>query len=177
MSRRFDRGPLPGTALGIGAGLSFDLARAAEPPRREAKAQPRERIVCVTAHPDDCAHSMGGTLFKLKDRFEIRVLCMSKGEKGIKGKTEAEAAAIRSVEETCADKQFGAEVTFLGHIDGELFPDRAICERVAELLGQLKPRAVFTLWPINVADHAAAWFVATKALRLAGAFSTTELYM
>jgi LmbE family N-acetylglucosaminyl deacetylase len=36
---------------------------------------------------------------------------------------------------------------------------------------------VFTLWPINVADHAGAWFVAMKALRLAGLFSATELYM
>ena len=137
---------------------------------------PLRNILCTAAHPDDIAHAMGGTALLLKDRYKFHVICATKGERGIKGKSMAEAAAIREKEEAAASAMFGAEVTFLGQIDGEVFATREVCERIAEVVRRLEPAAVFTLWPVNVADHLMAAAETVKALYLADRFFTTELY-
>lgn len=134
-------------------------------------------ILFVEAHPDDIVHGMGGTAWKLKNDYDLHLVCLTRGQRGIKGKTPDEAAAIRTKEEKAACELLGAEVTFMDQMDGELFAGRELCERVAEIVRRLEPLAVFTLWPINVPDHTAACEVATKALHLADAFFTTELYM
>ncbi len=136
-----------------------------------------KNIAFVVAHPDDLAHSMGGTALLLKDDYRLHVFCLTKGERGIKGKSLAEAAAIREKEEQAAADLLGAELSFLGQIDGEVFADRAACEDLAVRLKALEPAGLFTLWPINVADHIAAYTIATKALHLAGRFHETEIYM
>lgn len=137
----------------------------------------RPNILCVEAHPDDVVHGMGGTACKLKDRYQLHICCLTRGQRGISGISLEETAAIRTAEETAACALLGAEVTFMNEMDQELFAHRALCEEVADLVRRLQPVAVFTLWPINVPDHAAAHEIAVKALHLAGTFFTTELYM
>jgi LmbE family N-acetylglucosaminyl deacetylase len=134
-------------------------------------------VVFVTAHPDDLAHAMGGTAVLLSRRYQVHVLCLTRGERGIRGKSMAQAAAIRSREEQAAAALLGARVTFLGQVDGEIFADRAICAKVARILKALRPKALFTLWPLNVPDHFMCYTIAIKALHLAGIFYTTEVYM
>ena len=135
-------------------------------------------IVFVVAHPDDVAHAMGGTAFLLRKKYRLHVLCASKGERGIKSKTPAEAAAIREPEEAAACRRLNARLTFLGQTDGEVFADGDICRSVAGLLRKLRPKAVFTLWPINRhPDHVAVYNIATKAVQLAGLSGSVELYM
>lgn len=137
----------------------------------------KPNIVFVIAHPDDLSHSMGGTAYLLKSKFQLHVLCLTKGEHGIKGKTPAEAAAIREKEEMAACQIIDAQLTFLGQIDAFTYADKEICEKVATILKSLSPVAVFTLWPINDhPDHIVVHGIATKALRLAGLYQQTEIY-
>ena len=137
---------------------------------------PARNILCTAAHPDDIVHAMGGTAWLLKDRYKFHVLCATKGERGIKGKSMDESAAIREKEEGAACEMLGAELTFLGQIDGEVFAGRDVCERIAGVITELEPAAVFTLWPVNVADHLMAAAATVKALYMADRFFTTELY-
>ena len=121
---------------------------------------------------------MGGTAWLLKARYRLHVLCLTKGERGIKGASLQKAAAIREKEEAAACRLLGAKLTFLGQIDGETFADRRTCETVARIMKRVQPAAVFTLWPINLhPDHTTAYEVATKALHLAGRFRDTEVYL
>jgi LmbE family N-acetylglucosaminyl deacetylase len=138
----------------------------------------RPYLVFVVAHPDDLAHSMGGTALLLKRAgFRLHVLCLTKGERGIKGKSLRAAGRIREKEEAQACKLIGARLTFLGQVDGDTFADRRVCHRVAAILRRMKPAAVFTLWPINAhKDHTTAYELAVKALHLAGRYGETELY-
>ena len=137
-----------------------------------------ECVVFVVAHPDDVAHAMGGTACLLRNKYRLHVMCATKGERGVKGKTQAEAAALREQEEAAASRRLNARLTFLGQIDGEVFADRAVCRLVAGRLRRLRPKAVFTLWPINRhPDHVAAYNIATKAVQLAGLSGDVELYM
>ena len=135
-------------------------------------------VVFIVAHPDDVAHSMGGTALLLRDQHKLHVLCATKGERGIHGKTLEEAAAIREEEEAAACRLLDADLTFLGRIDGELFADKDMCTKVAGILRPLQPVAVFTLWPVNDhPDHVSAYDIATKAMKLAGLYGKVELYM
>ena len=139
--------------------------------------QTKPNIVFIVAHPDDLAHSMGGTAYLMKEKYQLHVLCLTKGEHGIKGKSHDEAAAIREKEEAAACQILNANLSFLGQIDGQTYANKEICEKVSLLLGALQPQAVFTLWPINEhPDHVVVHGIATKALQLAGIYRQTELY-
>lgn len=138
----------------------------------------RRQIACVIAHPDDLDHSMGGTAWMLKDACDLHVICATKGEHGIAGKSPEEAGAIREKEQAAACDLLDAELTFLGRIDSQLYTDKAICDEVAQLLGRLRPAAVFTLWPINEhPDHTAIYDITIRAMRQAGIYDRTEIYL
>jgi len=142
----------------------------------QALSMPTRNILCTEAHPDDVVHAMGGTAWLLKDRYKLHILCATKGQRGIRGKSMDEAAAIREKEEAAACEMLGAELNFLGMTDGEVFAGPQVCERIAGIVRELEPVAVFTLWPINVADHLMAAAATVKALYMADHFFTTELY-
>ncbi len=126
-------------------------------------------IVFIVAHPDDMAYGMGGTAWLLKKKYKLHVLCATRGEKGLMHiKTEKETAAIRENEELAASKDLlGANVTFLDRIDREVFADKVTSEKVAKILIELNPVAVFTLWPIDShPDHSAVSELTKKAIFL-----------
>jgi len=128
-----------------------------------------KNIVFIVAHPDDMAYGMSGTAWLLKEKYNLHVLCATRGEKGLPGvKTETEAAAIREKEELAASRDLlGASVTFLDRIDREVFADKVTSEKVAEILIELNPVAVFTLWPIDShPDHSAVSELTKKAIFL-----------
>lgn len=142
-----------------------------------------ETIVCVVAHPDDLAHGMGGTAWLLKDRYKLHVICASRGERGYAwtGKglppPNVELAERRTQEEQSVCNMLGASLTFLGLLDSEIYAERPAVERVAGLLRDLRPTALFTLGPQEKPDHAAAYLIALQALYLAERFWETEMYM
>jgi LmbE family N-acetylglucosaminyl deacetylase len=128
-----------------------------------------ESIVFIVAHPDDVADGMGGTAWLLKDKYKLHVLCGTKGDKGVPGQDEAKTAAIREKEEGAACKLLNAELTFLGQADREIYAGREICQQVADIIKEIKPKAIFTTWPVDRhPDHAAISEITTKAIRLAG---------
>ena len=132
-------------------------------------------ILLIVPHPDDVAFGMGGTALLLKERFNLHVLCATKGERGVPGQEMAVTAAIREQEEAAECAMLGAELTFLGLIDAEVFAGQEICHRVAEMIRQLQPVAIFTIWPIDFhPDHSAISEITRKACQIAN-FSG-ELY-
>ena len=147
----------------------------------------KESIVFVVAHPDDVTYSAGGTAWLLHEKYDLHVLCASKGERGYtqteREKFEgtpppsAELAAIREGEEKKACEILGASLTFLGQIDGEIHPDREVCDRVAGILADIRPKAVLTHGPLEKKDHSAVFSIAYQALHLADVFWTTDLCM
>ena len=144
---------------------------------------PRPNVAFVVAHPDDVAFSFGGTAWLLHDRYRLHVFCASKGERGYPWQgpgsvpPSAEVAAIRAGEEARACALLGAELTFLDQLDGEIFAGREVCGQMAAHLAAIAPVALFTHNPLEKADHAAVYGIATRALHLAQLFWTTELYM
>jgi len=132
---------------------------------------PMQTVLVLFAHPDDEANGLGGTLWLLKDRYRIVLLCLTRGERGLsRGHVEAEpeVGRIREAELRAAADLLGAEVRFLDRIDGEVYADREICERVADSIRELQPALFLSMWPFDLhPDHAAASEIARKAIRLA----------
>jgi LmbE family N-acetylglucosaminyl deacetylase len=143
----------------------------------------RPNVVFVVGHPDDVALSFGGTAWLLKDLYKLHVLCASKGERGYHydgaglAPPSQEVGATREREEQQSCAMLGAELTFLGQTDGEIFAGCEVCQTVAAMLTALKPAAVFTHCPFEKPDHAAVYGIATHSLHLAKLFWTTEIYM
>jgi len=140
-------------------------------------------VVFVVAHPDDVAFGMGGTAVLLMDRYQLHVLCASRGERGYKWDGQGlappsdELGETREAEERAACARIDASVTFLGQTDGEIYADREICQRVAEAISKIKPVAVFTLEALGKPDHASACLIARQAMHLSKRYWETELYM
>jgi len=136
----------------------------------------RPAVVFVTAHPDDVAFFMGGTALLLRDRYQLHVIVATRGERG-RGAPSEELAAIRESEEREACRMLGAPVTFLGLADGAIYAEREAVERVAAMLREIRPVALFTHGPQAKPDHAAVYLLALQALERAKLFWETEMYM
>jgi LmbE family N-acetylglucosaminyl deacetylase len=125
-------------------------------------------VLFVVAHPDDLAYGMGGLALLQKGRFDLHVVCATKGERGVSGKGLKETGAIREEEQKAECRRLGAELTFLDRIDRELYADMETCRHVAELVQQIVPVALFTLWPVDRhPDHSAISEIAMKAVFMA----------
>ena len=134
-----------------------------------AMAHGKERVLVVCAHPDD-AIAMAGTMFLMKDTFEIHIADLTKGQfRDIKelGK-DGPIAARRMAEEASAAALVGAKVHWLGFVDGQLYATPEACQAVANLIAELNPRAVFAMWPIDRhQDHSMAGTITLKGAMLA----------
>jgi len=125
-------------------------------------------ILFVVAHPDDVSNGMGGTALILKEKFDLHVLCATKGEIGNPGWTMAWSAEVREKEEQKACELIGATLHFLGEIDGEVYANAEVCKHVAGFITNLDPVALFTIWPIDThPDHSAVSEIARKAVGIA----------
>src|SRR5437660_808320 len=68
------------------------------------------KVVCVGAHPDDPESGCGGTLARYAGAgHAVTVIYLTRGERGIRDKSLAEAARIRSAEGEAACKIMGAK--------------------------------------------------------------------
>ncbi len=122
---------------------------ATAPARRSLK------VVCVGAHPDDPESGCGGTLARYVDAgHRVAIIYLTRGERGIAGKSLEEAAAIRTAEAESACRILGARPMFAGQIDGATEANSAQAERLASLIHGEQPDVVFTQWPIDThCDH------------------------
>jgi LmbE family N-acetylglucosaminyl deacetylase len=129
-----------------------------------------DKIVVVPAHPDDLIPCFGTCLLS-KGVFEWHVVELTHGERGMgeAGYRDGSTRRIRMAEEAEVCGALGATLHWLDEIDGEAYACRETCERLAAILAELKPRAVFAHWPVDIhGDHSMAGVAALKAVFLAG---------
>ena len=140
------------------AGLAGLGAEAGPPPAPSASAARALNVICVGAHPDDPETGCGGTLAAYAELgHRATIIYLTRGERGIAGKSLEEAAAIRTAEAEQACRILGVRPVFGGQIDGatELSGPRAT--QFAALLEAEKPDVVFAQWPLDThPDHQVA---------------------
>ena len=110
-----------------------------------------ERVMVVTAHPDDTEFGAGGTIAKLvKDGCEVTYVIVTNGNKGSSDRTmtSARLAEIRQGEQRAAARVLGVErVEFLGSEDGEVEDTRALRLDVTRQIRRYRPDLLITMNP------------------------------
>jgi LmbE family N-acetylglucosaminyl deacetylase len=121
-------------------------------------------IVVMAPHPDDAESSCGGLIANATHSGErVIILSMTKGERGIGGKSCEEAAGIRQLEAENGAKVLGAEIEYFGAIDGSLYDDSTNTAKLRLILKQLNPSIVLAPWPLDVHnDHQATGILAWR---------------
>lgn len=117
--------------------------------KAEKKETPKKALI-IGAHPDDPETGCGGTMILLKQAgYQVVSVYMTKGERGIPGKSLDESAQIRVKEGTEASEILGAKPIFMTQIDGDTEINKARYVEMRELIAKENPDIVFTHWPID----------------------------
>ena len=102
-----------------------------------------QRVLVVTAHPDDSEFGAGGTVAKLvKDGCEVTYVIVTNGNKGSSDRTltPERLAAIRADEQRTAARTLGvARVEFLGYPDCEVEDTREVRRDVTREIRRWRP--------------------------------------
>src|SRR3989454_7328123 len=110
-----------------------------------------ERVMVVTAHPDDSEFGAGGTIAKMvKEGREATYLIATNGNKGSSDRsmTPERLARIREEEQRNAARTLGVErVVFLGYPDGEVEDTRDLRRDVSRELRSWRPDLVICQCP------------------------------
>ena len=105
-----------------------------------------ERVMVITAHPDDSEFGAGGTVAKfVKEGREVAYCVVTSGDKGSTDRTmtPGRLAAIRADEQRNAARVLGVErVAFLGYPDGEVEDTRDLRRDVSRELRRFRPDLV-----------------------------------
>ncbi len=143
------------------AAIALPLAGA----ESESNAARKLKVVCVGGHPDDPESGCGGTLIRYAELgHAVTIVYLTRGERGISGKSLDEAAKIRSAECEAACKLIGAKAVFAGQIDGAADFTRPHVDDLQKLLAADGPDVVFTHWPIDThMDHQVASLCTVRA--------------
>ena len=128
-------------------------------------AAPSLKIVCVGAHPDDPESGCGGTLARYAALgHAVTMVYLTRGERGVAGKSLDEAARIRTAECEAACRIIGAKPLFFGQIDGATEVSRAHVDAMQRLLFNESRNLLFTHWPVDThMDHQVASMLTTRA--------------
>ncbi|WP_433512612.1 PIG-L deacetylase family protein [Nonomuraea sp. CA-143628] len=109
------------------------------------------RVLVVTAHPDDADFGAAGTVALFGDRgVEVTYLLVTDGDAGGNERTldNSGMAELRRAEQTAAAKAVGVtDVRFLGHADGTVVPSLALRKDIARVIRQVRPELVITHHP------------------------------
>jgi LmbE family N-acetylglucosaminyl deacetylase len=105
-----------------------------------------ERVMVITAHPDDSEFGAGGTVARfVKEGREVVYCIVTNGNKGSSDRTmtSERLAAIRAEEQRNAARVLGVErVTFLGYPDGEVEDTRDLRRDVSREIRRVRPDLV-----------------------------------
>ncbi len=111
-----------------------------------------DRVMVVTAHPDDPEFGAGGTIAKLvKEGREVTYVIVTNGNKGSSDRAIApeRLALIREAEQRNAARALGVEhVEFLGYEDGEVEDTRQLRLDVTRQIRRWQPDLIITQHPI-----------------------------
>ena len=130
--------------------------------RRKSAAKPRskplkyERVLVVSAHPDDPEFSAGGSIAKLaKDGAQVTYVIVTDGSQGGEdpNQKDSELTAIRQREQRAAARVLGVKkVEFLGYKDGHLTADLKLRRDIVRMIRKYKPELVITHLPGRLLD-------------------------
>jgi len=123
------------------------------------------KIVCVGAHPDDPESGCGGTLARYAALgHAVTIVYLTRGERGITGKSLDDAARIRTAECEAACRIIGASPKFFGQIDGATEVTHTQVDAMQQLLAPYTPDLLFTHWPVDThMDHQVASILTIRA--------------
>jgi hypothetical protein len=114
-----------------------------EPKREEVDLfNPKNRVLIVTAHPDDSELLVGGTLTLLaQHKVPIYQVICTDGDKGYYiYEDAAKNRRVRHEEATNAVKAWhGSSLTFLGHADGRLRADETLSSELEREIEKVNP--------------------------------------
>jgi LmbE family N-acetylglucosaminyl deacetylase len=110
-----------------------------------------ERVMVVTAHPDDPEFGAGGTVATFaRQGCEITYVIVTNGDKGSSDRAMSpqRLAGIREEEQRNAARVLGVErVQFLGYSDGELEDTRDLRRDVTREIRRWRPHLIITQNP------------------------------
>lgn len=120
-----------------------------------------ERVLVVTAHPDDPEFASGGTVAKLaKAGREVTYVIVTNGSKGSGDRsiTPQRLARIREDEQRNAARALGVErVEFLGYEDGEVEDTRQLRLDIARQIRRWRPDLIITQNPSRTYHNFHGW--------------------
>lgn len=110
-----------------------------------------ERILVVTAHPDDVDFGVAGSVATWTDAgIQVTYCLVTDGEAGGSDRSvsRAEMAELRQAEQTAAAKVVGVEdLVFLGYPDGRVQPTLDLRRDISRVIRQVRPQRVVTQSP------------------------------
>jgi LmbE family N-acetylglucosaminyl deacetylase len=110
-----------------------------------------QRVLVVTAHPDDAEFGAGGTIAKMaKEGRAVTYVVVTNGNKGSSDRrmTPERLAGIRETEQRNAARTLGVEhVEFLGYEDGEVEDTRQLRLDVTRQIRRWRPDLIITQNP------------------------------
>jgi len=119
-------------------------------------AQTIERVMVVTAHPDDSEFGSAGTIAKLaRDGCEVTYVIVTNGNKGSgdRSMTPERLAEIREREQRAAARVLGVErVEFLGYPDCEVEDTRDLRRDVTREIRRWRPDLIITMNPFRTTN-------------------------
>jgi LmbE family N-acetylglucosaminyl deacetylase len=115
-----------------------------------------EKVMVVSAHPDDPDFGAGGSVARLADSgAEVTYVIVTDGRQGGEdpNQKDSELVAIRQREQRAAAKVLGVKkIEFLGYKDGHLSPDLNLRRDIVRMIRKHKPELVITHIPGRVLD-------------------------
>ena len=115
-----------------------------------------QRVLVVSAHPDDPDFGAGGSIARLVDGgADVTYVIVTDGRQGGEDpkQKDSELIAIRQKEQRAAAKVLGVKkVEFLGYRDGHLAPDLKLRRDIVRMIRKYKPDMVITHLPGRVLD-------------------------
>lgn len=110
-----------------------------------------ERVLVVTAHPDDVDFGVAGSVATWTDAgIDVTYCLVTDGEAGGSDRSisRAEMAEIRRAEQTAAAKVVGVDhLVFLGYPDGRVEPTLDVRRDISRVIRQVRPQRVVTQSP------------------------------